>query len=805
MSRREVLDRAITIPDRSSTRSPTGSIRTIQSISSTSTSHSGTGSASTVYVPPLDELSEIQSLSGSSGISRRPSLASAHRTRATDDTALSSQGYLYPGDPRVIAPSRSSSLRRTSSLTDLDEEFASALRRARDSRPGLGFGLGLAGGIPIGEGSPVTVSSGPRLGGPVYMSPPPSVGRGSDRRSRSSASSSSVSDEAFFSPSSTPTSTLYSSSFTRALTTTDTRTGTGTGTGTGLVTDESIEVTSGSGTLIVPSTLSYRGTESNSMLGDSHTGSSALYSSTSPSGSGLTRSGGVRRRTPRSSRSYTTSSYPTDSEGLSNSDKENTYSGTYSYTLSTLESYSRTGTTPTMSRSMSRSRSVTPTPSTSSYSRSTLEEPRPRRETDGTSYYTAPLPKSPSTASFKSLSTIPSLSDYETAILDTEYETAQKCDSDVETSFETVPPCETPAPTEFITAEVCASDVSTNFMTADCRCKDKVPEADEISITTPSEIPTIPSSVPSPVQRDIELEPEDIPLPPSTYTPSEPSEHTPTERAPSPTTMTPSSPTESSVSFSVTPTPEVPPVPTPSTVELSSEESSAISIPGPSPILPLSDLEPTVSLSTISTPTESSVSPTPSSQQTPSVPSTISQPETPSSPAIPTSSWGQESDESYESSLLRASPSMASQALPEGPDTSFETSFLRPSGTPQSSEESSLLTPITEVSPSSPATEPSPASSELTPTQSTISLLPSVPSPTPVRAEFIPAVTLTRSASMISTVSSVSMSSSRIAPSEFELDLRTEPSLLSTPSTEAVRLPDQPPVRAPSVRYSSTY
>ena len=66
------------------------------------------------------------------------------RTRATDDSAVSNQAFLYPGDPRVIAPSRSSSIRRTSSLTDLDEEFASAVRRARDSRPGLGFGLGLA-------------------------------------------------------------------------------------------------------------------------------------------------------------------------------------------------------------------------------------------------------------------------------------------------------------------------------------------------------------------------------------------------------------------------------------------------------------------------------------------------------------------------------------------------------------------------------------------------------------------------------------------------------------------------------------
>ena len=144
-------------------------------------------------------MSDIQSLSGSSSLFRPKSLASAHHTRATDDGAASSQGYFYPGDRRVVPPSRSSSLRRTSSLTDLDGEFADARRRAQDGHPSLGFGLSLAGGIAVGEGSPVTVSSGQRLGGNVYMSPPPSVGRGSDKKSRGLDTSSSVSDEGFFS------------------------------------------------------------------------------------------------------------------------------------------------------------------------------------------------------------------------------------------------------------------------------------------------------------------------------------------------------------------------------------------------------------------------------------------------------------------------------------------------------------------------------------------------------------------------------------------------------------------------------
>ncbi|KAI1788618.1 hypothetical protein LXA43DRAFT_1158999 [Ganoderma leucocontextum] len=151
----EVPDRALSISERSSTRSPTGSIRTIRSMTSTMGSHfSGTGSASTVYVPPLDELSDIQSLSGSSGLSQRPSLVSAHHTRATDGAAVSSQGYLYPGDPRVNAPSRSSSLWCTSSMTDLDEEFASALRRAHEGRPGLGFSRSLVGSLSASDGSP---------------------------------------------------------------------------------------------------------------------------------------------------------------------------------------------------------------------------------------------------------------------------------------------------------------------------------------------------------------------------------------------------------------------------------------------------------------------------------------------------------------------------------------------------------------------------------------------------------------------------------------------------------------------------
>ena len=773
----------MSIPDRSATGSPTGSVRTMRSFASSGSSRSGTasGSASTRYVPHIDtipDISDLQSISSSgtrTGLSRGPSLASAHRTRATDDSAVSNQAFLYPGDPRVIAPSRSSSIRRTSSLTDLDEEFASAVRRARDSRPGLGFGLGLAGGIPVGDGSPVTVSSGPRLGREVYMSPPPSVGRGSERaRSRASDGATSVSDDAFFSGRSRTASSFYSSSsFTRGLTTTDTRTGTGTGTGLG--TDETLlDIVSGTGTNIVASTLSLRGTTSASMLGDSHSG----LPSTSPSRSGLTRSRAVTRRTPRSSsRSYT--SYDRSSEDTS--DKENTSSytptATRSYTegFSTLESYSSSY-TPT--------RSYTPTPSSTSYTRSTDETSRSAEEPDSelgrssttaysTDYVTA---KSPSELSYVSLPTIPSLpSDYETAdVCSTEYETAPKCLTEPLSEYETAEVCPTEPGSEYVTAEVCPSEAETDYKTAECRCTKKREEVEE-DIGTPSMIPTIPSASPRSIVE--EVQPEDIPLPPSVYTPS----------------VTPSQLTEE------VPSPAEEPIPSPSPSLLSEEEESPeVSIPGPSPIptteSPLGSLP---SVSTVSTPTESSITPTPTDLLTPSVPSTIEQPQTPSSPGVPESLWGVETDESYESSLLRASPSVQSLALPEGADTSFETSFLRPSGSPYSDEEAiSLLTPITELSSESATSVPSSPSESITPTPSTISLPPSVPSPTPVSTEVpVPAVTLSRTPSSVSTMSSISMSSSIFEPrslfeypmSVAEDDLSTEPSLLSVVPSPTIR------------------
>ncbi|KAL4251010.1 hypothetical protein ABKN59_006567 [Abortiporus biennis] len=817
----EVMNQSVNLPDRSDTRSPTGSIRTIRSITSTSTSQSGSaagsGSASTIYVPPWDsipDMSDVHSMTSRTGTftgtGTRTFTTTTGLTRTTtDDSAISTSitgsgtvtSYLNNySDPRRIAPSRSSSLRRTASLTDIDEEFESALaRRAENSRGGLGFGLGLVGlgsmfGLG-GSGSPVTVSSGPREGRDVRITPPPSRRSRSrprsDFTSTSTTRSSDLSDEHFFSAGSgetgtAPTSSWYSSSgFTKDLTTNATTSnGLSASSGTG------VEIVSGSGTNIVPSTLSFRGTASNSMLGDSHSGSGSYtydtsYGSGSGSSSTLTRSGGVRRRT----RSYISSGTGSGS-GTYTSERENsasdsyTYSGAYSggYTgtggLSTLESYSYSYS----DDSNTRSRSVTPTPSSVSGPRSQVSRVTMRTEESDTSEKSLEVPilssgsssystaKSPAT-SFASLPSIPSEADYATAeICETEYQTMDVCTSDLGKSFteyETVDICPT-EPTEYITASVCTSEVEADYLTAQCIKDRAAQEADVISITSPSELPTIPGSDIGEETEDMEaVLPEDVPLPPSTIY----------------------SPTVSSITISSPLIPEPPSEPlatvaSPSTMSMSvssgTTPSLSLSLPGPSPITPV-QISP---LSSVSSPTESSVTPTSLSDVGRlTVPSTIQPPSTElsSSPSLPESVWAPETDQSYESSVLRASPSVQSQAIPEGPDFSFETSFLRPttSAMTVSSESLSMLTPITESSISEEESEESSLStSEVTPT---MSLPPSVPSPSPIT--FSRTVSsLARTPSTISSVSSISMTSSRMAPSVFEVPYSpsTEPSLLST-------------------------
>ncbi|KAF8122008.1 hypothetical protein EV363DRAFT_1301434 [Boletus edulis] len=408
----DALDRSVTLPSRSEPGSPTGSIGTIRTMTmTTSASGSGSGSASTVFVPPLHTIPSLLDLhmfsdsSSTGSLSRAPSFP-PHYTHTTDDGAVSNQSYIYPGDPRVIAPSRSSSLRRTSSLTDLDEEFASA----------------------------------------------------------------DVVD--YFTSSSDMRKTV-----------------------TGTITDETaLEFTSGgSNTQIVPSTLSYRRTESNSYLGDSHDGSYSHSSYTSSSPSSLSRSQGIRRR--HHSRSDI-------------SDKENAASGyRASQSRSTLSSWMR-------------SCSTTPTPAPSTATLSALGI------LDGSGSEGYETANSPSTASFKSLPSISSETDNATVEqckteVSTGVHTGDRCQcaSDVSSEYVIANKCKTEASTEFYTAEKCKSVTETEFVTtALCECERM--EQSETHYETASLCKTIPSEASTPRSLAVDLPIKKAPTPP-TKTPTE--------------------------------------------------------------------------------------------------------------------------------------------------------------------------------------------------------------------------------------------------------------------------------------------
>ncbi|KAG5637894.1 hypothetical protein H0H81_002779 [Sphagnurus paluster] len=319
----EAVNRPVILPDSSSvTRSPTGSIRTILSIDSR-TSVSSTGSRSTVYVPPLRTLPSIPDFSSnvsstssrSRGLGRRVSLVSSHHTRTVDDTVISNQEYVYPGDPRAIQPARTGSLlRRSGSMTDLDAEFASAVTRARGAKPGLGFA-----NLIFGSGSPVTISSGPNMGRNVTITPPPSSGRGSDR------ARSEVSDEQFFSAgSSEARSSYYSQGSGGSGFSSELRTSTGPRTdGTSF-----LGSTTGTGTHLTPSSAMYTRDSSDSYVGDSQ--DSLTYTGTSPST--LSRTREVRRRRQGGSSSRSQSTY---TDGSSEKEQSNGSYTNGSYTNGT--------------------------------------------------------------------------------------------------------------------------------------------------------------------------------------------------------------------------------------------------------------------------------------------------------------------------------------------------------------------------------------------------------------------------------------------------------------------------------------
>ncbi|KAF4603193.1 hypothetical protein EYR38_003603 [Pleurotus pulmonarius] len=817
----------------SRTQSPTGSMRTILSIDTTSSS-SSVGSRSTVFVPPLSSIPDISDdFDTRSTFSRTTSFISTHHTGTVDDTAILGQGYIYRGDPRVIAPSRGGSLRRTSSLTDMDQEFASALDRARGARPGLGF----ASRVILG-GSPVTVSSGSSLGKDVFVTPPPSA-RGS---STPHGSSTDLSDEAFFSAGSGTSDTRTTSLYTLTSTGRDrTTTGfTSTGfTSTGFTgTNTTTDLTSGdSDTNIVSSTLSYRRTDSASYLGDSHDSDS--YFSSGSSRTPLTRSSALSRRTGRSNSRSNSSGFPYSSDEAS--DKENssnTVSGS-SYTQSGTRSSDDTGYD--VCHSSDLSALTLNSYSTYSYSTASSSEfsevpPSSAPSSDifasasegSGSYVTA---ASPASTAFESLPSIPSESEYGTAdeAASTEYATASE-------------------PSEYITAEVCPSEPGTEYLTAiepreipselstpkaspslhleseveydvepdiaeeeqiekELVLSDESPEEAETEsiLPSPSEVPTI---VTTESEGDDLLDPSNIPLPPSLP----------------PSISSLSSITLDEVTPSFSPSSEPTTVPTPSSISFSATELTESSLPGPSPIGTEPASTPLLPLSSVSSISESSLTPTPSSL-TPSSPLEIAR-SVPATPVtISPSLWASETDDSYESSVLAASASVVTMAN-EGPDFSYDTSILRPTGSVISSPdrlttipETVLETPsrFTSLPPVTPVQRPSPPLPPIPITESAEPAAPVEPvefaesdisSSTPPTASDLTLSSTTESPSLI-TESSLSRSSeqessyvssstvSSLLPSEEVLpvagpedipdDVSTIPSLLSTPRAAIVR------------------
>ncbi|KAF8419512.1 hypothetical protein L210DRAFT_3655209 [Boletus edulis BED1] len=264
---------------------------------------------------------------------------------------------------------------------------------------------------------------------------------------------------------------------------------------TGTITDETaLEFTSGgSNTQIVPSTLSYRRTESNSYLGDSHDGSYSHSSYTSSSPSSLSRSQGIRRR--HHSRSDI-------------SDKENAASGyRASQSRSTLSSWMR-------------SCSTTPTPAPSTATLSALGI------LDGSGSEGYETANSPSTASFKSLPSISSETDNATVEqckteVSTGVHTGDRCQcaSDVSSEYVIANKCKTEASTEFYTAEKCKSVTETEFVTtALCECERM--EQSETHYETASLCKTIPSEASTPRSLAVDLPIKKAPTPP-TKTPTE--------------------------------------------------------------------------------------------------------------------------------------------------------------------------------------------------------------------------------------------------------------------------------------------
>lgn len=296
------MRRPVSLTDSQLTRSPTASIRTIDSHASSTS----VGSRLTVFVPPLNSLPDIADYrSESSPLSRHLSFASSHHSGTVDDTVIQNDGYIYPGDRRVIAPSRGNSLRRSGSMTDIDTEFHDS-SRARGKRPSSGNMQ------KIFEYSPASMSSAPSLGRNAYLTPPTS---NADRPY-------SMTDGAFLSATSSATRSNVSSTYLSGTEWTRADPSTGSGTGTGTVASTGHDNSSG----LRLDSVTASTTEHGPLLSQNDVGFETSYSSnyqsdsiplSGTSASTLFRARAVTRRVRGNSRSGT-SSYTFES-----SDKEN--------------------------------------------------------------------------------------------------------------------------------------------------------------------------------------------------------------------------------------------------------------------------------------------------------------------------------------------------------------------------------------------------------------------------------------------------------------------------------------------------
>ena len=126
---REAVNRPIAVPDSAPvTCSPTGSICMIASMHS-SLSYSSNGSHSTVFIPPLSSLPDIDNFNSIfSGPSRQSSIVSSYHTRTIDNTVIQNQEYIYPGDPRCVISFAESSPSTLLQVREIHGKFAGTAR-----------------------------------------------------------------------------------------------------------------------------------------------------------------------------------------------------------------------------------------------------------------------------------------------------------------------------------------------------------------------------------------------------------------------------------------------------------------------------------------------------------------------------------------------------------------------------------------------------------------------------------------------------------------------------------------------------